>query len=70
MATMDIREAEQEFDRLVEALLSGVESEVIITRDGKPVTKLVPIHALDLPDRRNDRAAPDFSTDAFDDIQT
>lgn len=45
MPTIDIEQAKSSLSRLVKAIESGVEQEIIITRDGKPVAKLVPIDA-------------------------
>jgi prevent-host-death family protein len=38
-------EAKTSLSRLVEAVESGTESEIIIARNGKPAAKLVPIEA-------------------------
>ena len=40
MQTLNIREARTHLSRLVEALESGAEDEVIIARHGRPVAKL------------------------------
>jgi hypothetical protein len=45
MPTIDIEQAKSSLSKLVKAIDSGVEQEIIITRDGKPVAKLVPLHA-------------------------
>ena len=45
MPTIDIEQAKSSLSKLVKAIESGVEQEIIITRDGKPVAKLVPLHA-------------------------
>jgi len=43
MRTVDLREAESTFDGLVEAIESGVEDEIVIARNGKPVARLVAV---------------------------
>lgn len=45
MATVNMHEAKSSLSRLVEAVESGSESEIIIARNGKPAAKLVPITA-------------------------
>lgn len=45
MPTIDIEQAKSSLSKLVKAIESGVEQEIIITRDGKPVAKLVPLDA-------------------------
>ena len=43
MATYNVLEAKTNLSRLIEAVESGREREVIIARNGKPAAKLVPI---------------------------
>ena len=43
MTTVNMLEAKSSLSRLVEAVESGVEQEIIIARNGKPAAKLVPI---------------------------
>jgi prevent-host-death family protein len=43
MPTIDIHEAKAALPRLLDALESGAEAEVIISRDGKPAARLVPL---------------------------
>lgn len=43
MSTVNMLEAKTSLSRLVEAVESGTETEIIIVRDGKPAAKLVPV---------------------------
>ncbi|MDP1731651.1 MAG: type II toxin-antitoxin system prevent-host-death family antitoxin [Devosia sp.] len=43
MTTVNMHEAKTRLSKLVEAIESGTESEVILARNGKPVARLVPI---------------------------
>lgn len=45
MPTVNMLEAKSSLSRLVEAVESGAEREIIIARNGKPAAKLVAIHA-------------------------
>jgi prevent-host-death family protein len=45
MRTIDIREAKSSLSRLVNTVESGQESEIIITRDGKPAARIVALRA-------------------------
>lgn len=45
MTTVNMLDAKSNLSRLVEALESGAEREIIIARNGKPAARLVPIHA-------------------------
>lgn len=45
MTTVNMLEAKSSLSRLVEAVESGIEQEIIIARNGKPAAKLVPIGA-------------------------
>ena len=46
MATVNMLEAKTSLSRLVEAVESGAEKEIIIARNGKPAAKLVPLDAV------------------------
>jgi len=43
MTTVNMLEAKTQLSKLVEAVESGAESEVIIARNGKPAARLVPM---------------------------
>lgn len=43
MAIVNMLEAKSSLSRLVEAVESGAESEIIIARNGRPAARLVPI---------------------------
>jgi len=43
VTTVNMLEAKSSLSRLVEAVESGLEQEIIIARNGKPAAKLVPI---------------------------
>lgn len=43
MATVNMLEAKTNLSRLVQAVESGAEAEIVIARNGKPAAKLVPI---------------------------
>jgi prevent-host-death family protein len=45
MTTVNMLEAKTKLSKLVEAVESGAEAEVIIARNGKPAAKLVPLDA-------------------------
>lgn len=45
MTTVNMLDAKSNLSRLVEALESGAEREIIIARNGKPAARLVPIHS-------------------------
>ncbi len=45
MPTVNMLEAKTSLSRLVEAVESGAETEIIIARNGKPAAKLVPLDA-------------------------
>ncbi|BBK30910.1 prevent-host-death family protein [Stella humosa] len=46
MAVVNMIEAKSDLSRLVEAVESGAEREIIIARNGKAVARLVPIDAM------------------------
>ena len=43
MPVVNMLEAKSSLSRLVEAVESGIEAEIIIARNGKPAAKLVPL---------------------------
>ena len=43
MPTINILEAKSSLSRLVSAVENGIESEIVIARNGKPAAKLVPV---------------------------
>ena len=45
MSKVNMLEAKTHLSRLVEAVESGAEKEIIIARNGKPAAKLVPVDA-------------------------
>ncbi|MBA3519374.1 MAG: type II toxin-antitoxin system Phd/YefM family antitoxin [Rhizobiales bacterium] len=45
MRTVNMLDAKTSLSRLVEAVESGAEAEIIIARNGKPAAKLVPVSA-------------------------
>ena len=45
MTTVNMLQAKTSLSRLVEAVESGAEKEIIIARNGKPAAKLVPLDA-------------------------
>ncbi len=49
MTTVNMLEAKSNLSKLVDAVESGAEDEVIIARNGKPVARLVPL-AAPVPD--------------------
>lgn len=46
MPTVNMLEAKTRLSKLVEAVETGVETEVIIARNGRPVARLVPIQTI------------------------
>jgi prevent-host-death family protein len=51
MPTVNIHKAKTELSRLVEAVESGAEAEIIIARNGKPAARLVPVPKVDVSKR-------------------
>lgn len=51
MPTVNIFKAKTELSRLVEAVESGAEAEIIIARNGKPAARLVPLPKVDVSKR-------------------
>lgn len=49
MPTYNVLEAKTHLSRLIDAVESGRESEVVIARNGKPAAKLVPMGAKRAP---------------------
>lgn len=43
MRTVNIFEAKTNLSRLVEAIATGAEAEIVIARNGRPVARLVPL---------------------------
>jgi prevent-host-death family protein len=43
MQTVSLFDAKTHLSRLVEQIVSGVEDEIVISRNGKPVARVVPI---------------------------
>ncbi len=68
MPTVNMLEAKSSLSRLVQAVESGAETEIIIARNGKPAAKLVPLESAPKRKRRLGLAAgkvPPFDYDAF-----
>ena len=51
MPTVNMFEAKSNLSRLVEAVETGAEAEIIIARNGRPVARLVPIGSAPLGQR-------------------
>jgi prevent-host-death family protein len=70
MTTVNMLEAKSNLSRLVEALESGAETEIVIARNGKPAARLVPIDPrpvgprIGLAKGRFDTPAPDPEIEA------
>jgi prevent-host-death family protein len=45
MATVNMLEAKSNLSRLVDAVESGTEAEIVIARNGRPAAKLVPMRS-------------------------
>jgi prevent-host-death family protein len=45
MSTVNMLEAKSNLSRLVEAVETGAETEIIIARNGRPATRLVPLRS-------------------------
>eukprot|EP01030_Chromulinospumella_sphaerica_P017394 gene17394-17223_t len=43
MTTKNMRDAKAQLSRLIDALESGAEKEIILTRNGRPAARLVPM---------------------------
>ena len=69
MPVINMLEAKTQLSRLVEAVESGAEKEIIIARNGRPAAKLVAVEAAPKRPRRLGLAAgkyPTFDVEAFD----
>jgi prevent-host-death family protein len=51
MSTVNMHQAKSNLSRLVEAVESGAEHEIIIARNGKPAARLVPVQPQRKPIR-------------------
>lgn len=52
MTTVNMLEAKTSLSKLVEAVESGAESEIIIARNGRPAAKLVPLEESAMGNKR------------------
>lgn len=74
MPTVNMLEAKTSLSRLVEAVESGAEKEIIIARNGKPAAKLVPLDAA--PEKKKRRLGlaagkyPPLDFEAFQALDT
>jgi prevent-host-death family protein len=66
MPTVNMLDAKTNLSRLVEAVESGVEQEIIIARNGKPAARLVPIGKMTQVEHRIGVAKGLFVTPAPD----
>lgn len=69
MRTVNMLDAKSSLSRLVEAVESGAESEIIIARNGKPAARLVPVGEHPPRERRlgiADGMYPPMSLEDFD----
>jgi prevent-host-death family protein len=69
--TVNMLEAKTQLSKLVKAVETGAESEIILTRDGVPVAKIVPLQfepQVELPQRIGlaEGKFGDFSLEEFD----
>ena len=67
MTTVNMHEAKSQLSKLVEAVESGAEDEIIIARNGKPAVKLVPIKS-DKPPRRLGLAKGKYASFTLDEF--
>lgn len=51
MQKVNLFDAKTHFSRLIDQIVSGEETEIVIARNGKPVAKVVPIGAPDVSRR-------------------
>jgi prevent-host-death family protein len=66
VTTVNMLEAKSSLSKLVEAVESGAEDEIVIARNGKPAAKLVPIGARQKrPVGLYDGVYPDISFEEF-----
>ncbi|WP_225773714.1 type II toxin-antitoxin system Phd/YefM family antitoxin [Inquilinus sp. Marseille-Q2685] len=69
MSTVNISKARSSLSRLIAAIETGRETEVVITRNGRPAARLVPITAAPDAGRRLGLLAgqyPPMTLEAFD----
>ena len=69
MRIINMLEAKTSLSRLVEAVESGAESEIVIARNGKPAARLVPVATTQRTARRlgiAEGAFPSMSLEEFD----
>jgi prevent-host-death family protein len=52
MRTVNIFKAKSDLSRLVEAVESGAETEIVIARNGRPAARLVPLKKIGRPAQR------------------
>lgn len=66
MAQVNMLEAKTKLSKLVEAVETGKESEIVLARNGKPVARIVPIGARrQRPIGLYDGVYPDISLEEF-----
>lgn len=68
MTTVNMLQAKTSLSRLVEAVESGAESEIIIARNGKPAARIVPMAQVKKGRRKLGMfqdAFPDFTLEEF-----
>ena len=69
MPTVNMLEAKTNLSRLVQAVESGAEAEIVIARNGRPAARLVPVEARKDTSKRLGLMAgkwPDMSLEDFD----
>ncbi|MDX3926947.1 MAG: type II toxin-antitoxin system prevent-host-death family antitoxin [Shinella sp.] len=68
MSTVNMLDAKTQLSKLVSAVESGAENEIIIARNGRPAAKLVPVTPARTGVRLGllDGHYPDFSLEEFD----
>ncbi len=69
MTTVNMLEAKTTLSRLVEAVESGAESEIIIARNGKPAARLVPLAQAPAAKRRLGLLAGKYPPMNYEDFQ-
>ena len=70
MTTVNMLDAKNSLSRLVEAVESGSESEIIIARNGKPAARLVKIASVSSPKRRLGLLEGKYPSMDFDGFQS
>ena len=72
MSVVNIHEAKSSLSRLVEAVESGVETEIVIARNGRPAARLVPLSSNPAQNRigvaRGQFVVPDDIDETNDEI--